>query len=88
MPKKHKDLRYKAVSMLLRNKHIKKFQDIFKFIPFSVVATDMHTNNDRMKGLIKYPGRLNLKEIHKLADLFEYDFKKLLNLIEKSYDRE
>jgi hypothetical protein len=46
----------------------------------------MRTNNDRMKELIASPGRLKLDDIHKLADLFDYDFNKLLQLIINSFE--
>lgn len=88
MAKRVKDPRYEVVQMMLLKKRITNFQGIFKYIPPSIVAMDMRTNNKRMKGFIENPGGLKLIEIHKLADLFEYDFTKMLELIEGSYKPE
>jgi hypothetical protein len=44
MAKKGSDPRYEVVNMLLVQKRITKFQDIFKYIKPTVVAIDMRTN--------------------------------------------
>lgn len=88
MANKQKDPRYEVVRVLLQKKKITTFQDIFKHIPRTVVALDLHTNNNRMKKLITYPGKLKLEDILKMADLFKIDLKKMLALILNNYHPE
>lgn len=72
-----KDPRYSTIQGLLKLGEIKKFTDIFKWIPYTVIATDFNTNHPRMKKMTTDPSLWALKEIYKLADLIEYNPKKL-----------
>lgn len=82
-----KDPRYITVKFFLKKGHITTFRDIFKYIPYTVVANDLHTNNNRMKRLIEDPGLFHLYEIYKLADLIEYDKRKFGLFIMEDVDR-
>jgi len=72
-----KDPRYSTIQGLLKEGQIDKFTDIFKWIPYTVVANDYRTNHNRMKKMSTDPSLWKLEEIYKLADLIEYDRKKL-----------
>lgn len=72
-----KDPRYSTIKGLLKAGAIKQFTDIFVWIPHTVVALDFSTNNARMKKMVADPSLWQLKEIYKLAELIEYDPKKL-----------
>jgi hypothetical protein len=76
-----KDVRYKTVQEMIRARGIKTFSEIFEQIPRSIVATDMGTNNNRMRDLIKYPLQLKLLEVDKLAALFGCTPDQLIRLI-------
>lgn len=78
-----KDVRYKTVRIVMDAAEIKAFKEIFKIIPKSVVAKDMHMNNNRMQSLIDSPGGFTFAEIDVMAKLFGCDYKKLRDLVEK-----
>lgn len=72
------DPRYLTIRGLLKEGQISTFTEIFKWIPYTVLARDFGTNNNRMKKMIADPSLWTLAEIYKLADLIGYDKKKLL----------
>jgi hypothetical protein len=73
----YKDSRYDTINKLLKSGEIKKFTDIFTWIPYTIVAKDFGTNNNRMKKMKADPSLWQLQEIYKLAELIGYDKKKL-----------
>lgn len=73
----YKDPRYNAVLGLIKAGEIKKFTDIFTWIPYTIVARDFGTNNNRMKKMKSDASLWQLQEIYKLADLIGCDKKKL-----------
>jgi hypothetical protein len=72
-----RDPRYETIRGLLKEGEIKKFTEIFKWIPHTVVARDYGTNTSRMKKMVADPSLWTLEEVYKLADLISYDRKKL-----------
>jgi len=78
-----KDARYNTINVMLKAGGVKNFAYIFKFLPKTVVAKDMGITVPRCTTVINRPDELTLAEIRKLAQLFDYDFKKFLNLIAK-----
>jgi hypothetical protein len=71
------DPRYKTIKGLLKEgKEIKKFSDIFKWIPPSIVAKDLHCSYNKMQQIIKDPRELTVQQIFKLAELIGLDEKK------------
>ncbi len=77
------DARFDTIKSLLRSGEIKKFTEIFEWIPHSTIAKEFRTNNNRMKKLTENPAMWKLEEIYKLADLIGYDAKKLLMMAAK-----
>jgi hypothetical protein len=78
-----KDPRYLALKYLLKKGDITTFKQIFDHIPYTVVANDLHTNNNRMKRLIEDPENFKLEELYTLADLIGYDSKKFVLFVMK-----
>lgn len=78
------DYRYETVKMYIQKKRITKFKEIFKHIPKTVVALDMHTNNNRMTALMQRPWELTFEEAYFIATLIGIEFKVLSALIERS----
>ena len=72
-----KDPRYSTIHGLLKLGHINKFTDIFQYIPYTVLAAEYNTNHPRMKKMTQDPALWTLAEIYHLADLIEYNQKKL-----------
>jgi hypothetical protein len=72
--------RYDTIQGLLKLGAIKKFTEIFNYIPYSVVAKDLGTNNPRMKKMTVDPALWTLGELWYLADLIGYNRKKLAEL--------
>jgi hypothetical protein len=83
------DSRYSTIKGLLDAGAIKKFTEIFEWIPHSTVAQDFKTSNRRMKEMTNDPGRWKIEEIWELADLIGYDKKKLaLMALKESQEKE
>ena len=83
---KKKDRRFKAVSWMIHTRKkngIKQFADIFDYIPRSIVARELRTNNNRMLKIIENPLQLSLLEIDKLAKLFACTPEKFIKLIRR-----
>lgn len=72
-----KDPRYDTIKGLLQAGAIVRFTDIFAWIPYTVVAKDLHTNNNRMKKMIANPEEFQMKDINTIAKLIGCDPKKL-----------
>ena len=81
------DPRYTTAKILLEKGAITSFAGIFDFIPYTVVAADLRTNNGRMKRMIADPGLFHYEEIIQLAELLDYDSKKLMLLAGVDVDR-
>jgi hypothetical protein len=81
------DPRYLAARFLLEKGEIKSFADIFTYVPYTVVAGDLRTNNNRMKRMIADPGQFHYEEIIQLSELLDYDCKKLMLLAGLDVDK-
>ena len=81
------DPRYTTAKILLEKGAIVSFAGIFDFIPYTVVAADLRTNNGRMKRMIADPSLFHFEEIITLAMLLDYDSKKLMLLAGVDVDR-
>jgi hypothetical protein len=75
-----KDPRYDTIKGLLKAGEIKEFTEIFKWIPYTVVAGDFGTNNNRMKKMKADSSLWTLEEVYHLAELIGCD-KKMLALM-------
>lgn len=84
MPPTYKDPRLKAIGLLHKNKYIKTFADIWKSIPRSIVANEMHIGGGRFNRLTAEPGGFTYNEIAAMASLFEMEFKALSKMVEET----
>ena len=82
-----KDPRLKGVTLLLRNNEIKKLEDIFLYIPAPTVATLTGITYSRLNKIRKDLALFTLQEIYNLADLFEFDRGKMLQLIHRQANK-
>lgn len=78
-----KDPRYKTVNILINAGAIKSFKEIFVHLPKTVVAKDLHMNNNRMSRLIEEPKDFTFKDIATIAKLAGIDFMTLAGMIAK-----
>src|SRR5690349_13771805 len=79
-----KDHRYRTVRVMLNARGgIKSFKEIFKILPRSVMAQNMHTNNNRFYRLVLNPGDFTINEIRQMARLIGCKYEKLRDLVEK-----
>jgi hypothetical protein len=77
-----KDPRYKAAKVLIGAKHIKTFKEIFDHIPKSVIAKELHTNNNRMSEVIEDAAHLRVGEVAKIAKLIGVPFMVIAGLVD------
>jgi len=82
----NKDPRYLSLKYLIKKGDITTFKEIFDHIPYTVVAHDLHTNNNRMKKMIANPGLFHLGEVYQMAELIGYDPKKFALFVFKEVD--
>jgi hypothetical protein len=80
-----RDNRYSLVKPLMSTGHIRTFQDLFKFIPKTVIDKDLGMNYTRFTRLIENVDDFILRDLFRLADLFEIDELALLNLVHEQY---
>jgi len=83
-----RDRRYELVQPLISAGRIQTFQDIFYFVPKTVIARDLGMNNSRFTELIKNVNKFVLKDIFRLAELFQIDDRELFRLIYEQYLRD
>ena len=77
---KQLDTRYGTIKVFIESGHIKSFQEIFTFIPKTVVYKDLGVNFNRFDRAIKDPSKFKLDELLILAEFFEVDSKKFVDM--------
>jgi hypothetical protein len=82
------DHRYGVIKQLLEAGAIKKFTDIFDWIPHSVVAKDFRTSNSRMKKMSNDITLWKLEEVDRLAEIIGYSKMKLAFMAMKEAGKE
>lgn len=80
-----KDHRYEFISTMMKDGKIKEFNDIFKFIPKTVVAKDLGKKVDRFTELMDNVGGFTLQEVFELADLCDLTKAQMYQLMEAAY---
>ena len=80
-----KDHRYKTVKVLIESQIITEFNQIFLYIPKSVVADDMGINYSRFVKLIQQVELFRLKELIIMSGFFEVDGKAFIELAHSQY---
>jgi hypothetical protein len=80
-----RDERYELVKPMLEIGKIKSFQDIFKFVPKTIVAADLGTKVDRLTKLMKRIEKFTLEDIFTIARYCELSVHEMLVLVEAEY---
>ena len=75
-----KDHRYNVARIFLEKGEIKTIEQIFDYIPKSVVSQELRTNNNRFTRLIGDPLEFKLIELSKIARAIGVETKVLVNL--------
>lgn len=80
-----KDHRYKTVKVLIESGIITEFNQIFLYIPKSVVSEDMGINYSRFVRLIQQVELFRLKELIMMSGFFEVEGKSIIELAHSQY---
>jgi len=83
--KKEKDLRYKTVKVLIEERDIKTFREIFDYIPRSVVYSDLGINYTRFINLVKHTEDFTLKELIMMSKHIGTDPKPVIDMAYDQY---
>jgi hypothetical protein len=74
------DNRYNVARIFIEKGEIKTIEQIFDYIPKSVVSRELKTNNNRFTRLISDPLEFKLIELSKIARAIGVETKVLVNL--------
>ena len=80
-----KDRRYTTVRNLIAGGYVKSFREIFDTLPKSVVAGDLHINNNRFTRLMENVHEFTLEDLFMIASLLEIENSKMLELVLNQY---
>jgi hypothetical protein len=75
-----KDNRYNIARTFIENGEIGSIDQIFEYIPKSVVRLEIKTNNNRFTRLINHPLEFKLIELSKIAKAIGVDTRTLVNM--------
>ena len=81
-----KDNRYNLIKPMIDQGHIKSFEDVFKFIPKTVVANDLGMHSSRFTELIQKVDNFRIKDLVLLARLCNVNPRELAELVFKQYE--
>ncbi|HMH21395.1 MAG TPA: hypothetical protein VK563_06455 [Puia sp.] len=80
-----KDKRYTNVGYLIRDGRIKSFGEIFDVLPKTILAGDLWMNNTRFEKLRNNIPLFRLKDLYRMAELFEVEETEILTLVHNQY---
>jgi len=81
----NRDPRYSLIKPMIIGGKIVSFNDIFKFIPKTVVATDLGKKVDRFTELMHRVEGFTLEELFMIAKFCDLDESEMLKLAENEY---
>lgn len=81
---KDDEKRIEAIHLLIEKGVIKTWQEIFKYIPRSVVASALGINNNRMKDLVADPSPISLMHLSQIASFLKVKFTLIAELAHKT----
>lgn len=79
------DKRYDSIKFMIETGHITEFQQIFNYIPKSLLGKHLHTNNPRMTRLVTNVDDLTVHEIVSISTLFNVDYTKITHIVFAQY---
>src|SRR5258708_33832345 len=80
-----RDDRYTIVKTMYQAGHIVFFNDIFKYIPKTIVALDLGKKVDRFNKLMTRPDEFTLQELYIIASFCGLTERKIYELAEAEY---
>jgi len=80
-----KDIRYESVKVLIETGRIQEFHQIFNYLPKSILAQDLGTNNNRMTRLINHVEQFTLEELFRISHLLGVSYKTVLTIVHNQY---
>ena len=80
-----RDHRYDLIKTMFNDGKIKALNDIFKYIPKTVLAKDLGKKVDRFTALINKVERFTLEELFRIAKLCDLENSQILELVMKDY---
>lgn len=78
-----RDPRYESIKVLIESGHVKSIRDIFLYIPKTTVYKDLGINFNRFNRAILDPAIFRMQELIVLAELFNVDAKKMIDMAYK-----
>jgi hypothetical protein len=81
-----KDERYKAVKRLIEKSDVREFREVFKYIPKTMVATDLGIAPERFSERLHQVEKFYLKDMFAMARLFNVEDIKVLHLASTQYE--
>lgn len=82
-----KDERYLGVKQLIESGHITEFKQIFTFLPKTVLAGDLGTNNNRMTRLINNVQEFTLGELDRISQLIDVPYDAISQLVNNQFKK-
>ncbi|MDF2190158.1 hypothetical protein [Paraflavitalea sp. CAU 1676] len=82
-----KDERYLGVKQLIESGHITEFKQIFTYLPKTVLAGDLGTNNNRMTRLINNVHEFTLEELDRISQLIDVSYDAMNVLVNNQYKK-
>jgi hypothetical protein len=82
-----KDERYLGVKQLIESGHITEFKQIFTYLPKTVLAGDLGTNNNRMTRLINNVHEFTLEELDRISQLIDVSYDAVNLLVNNQYKK-
>jgi hypothetical protein len=83
----HRDPRYDLIKPMITEGKIVSFNDIFKFIPKTVVAKDLGKKVNRFNQLMNRIEEFTLEELFIIAKFCEMDEGQMLKLAQNEYTK-
>ena len=80
-----RDHRYELIKPMMNDGKIQTFNDIFKFIPKTVVATSLGKKVDRFTELMNKVEKFTVEDLFTIARFCSLTEGQILQLVEKEY---
>ena len=80
-----RDHRYDLIKPMIESGKIESFNDIFKYIPKTVVAKDLGKKVDRFNALMSRVEQFMLEDLFIVAGFFEIDEDEMIRLVMIDY---
>lgn len=82
-----RDHRYDLIKPMIDSGKIESFNDIFKYIPKTVVAKDLGKKVDRFNALMSRVEQFMLEDLFIVAGFFEIDEDEIIRLVMIDYKK-